>query len=171
MCVCVCVYVCVYMCMCMRMYMCVYVYVCVYVCVYVYVCVCTCACVCLCVHMHRVHMHACIQYVFMCMCICDLLLSMYCICNYCSLENFPLELFFYPSPSLLPAVITAEEVIIVDNKPFAFHNSFCLLKLKYSSVTCTNKNFAGCATCLFIINFVKFIRVIIFCGFHCLQKL
>ena len=39
------------------------------------------------------------------------------------------------------ATVIREEAIEIDNKPFAFYNSFCLLKLRYSSVTCVNNNF------------------------------
>ena len=107
--------------MCMRMYMCV----CMCMCAPVHVYVCVCACVCAPVHVCLcVHMHACIQYVFMCACvICYFQCTVYVITVVWKifLWNYFLSIAF-----TLPVVITAEEVIKVDNKPFAFHNSFCL---------------------------------------------
>ena len=119
-----CVYVCV-MCIYVYAYVYVCVCVCVHLCMYMYVCVHVCVHLCMCVHMH-----ACIQYVFMCACvICYFQCTVYVITVVWKifLWNYFLSIAF-----TLPVVITAEEVIKVDNKPFAFHNSFCLLKVKYS---------------------------------------
>ena len=56
----------------------------------------------------------------------------------CIITKIQLCIGFVSSSSHLAAVIT-EEAIEVDNKPFASPNSFCLLKLKYSSVIYTCK--------------------------------
>ena len=64
--------------------------------------------------------------------------------------------------------VITEAAIRVDNDPFAFHNSLCLVKLKHSSVTCVNENFV--AHLIYSLFMLKIFCVINFCGFHCPQK-